>query len=82
MLGTLTDLILGDFLPYIIAAVTAVGGVLFYGRGQRKRGRKEVEAERREADRLEAKQTREKIDAIDRDADPLERLRAKGRLRD
>ena len=46
----MVELITGSVLPYIIAAVTFVLGLLTYGRVQRKAGRRDVEREAGAAD--------------------------------
>lgn len=77
--------LLGDVWPYLIAAVGAIGGLFFYGRGQRKQGREDAENERVRADWKEARETRERLSENSKpvDADDAdERLREQGRLRD
>lgn len=77
--------LLGEFLPYIIAAGTAVAALLGYGYQQRRAGKAEVREQHRVADLEEANKVRKKVtDALDdtRDVPAIERLRGQGRLRD
>ena len=76
------ELLLGDFLPWIIGGVGAVLGIFVYGRSERRKGRDQERLERRLHDLSSAKATRERLDEIDRDGDTLERLHAAGKLRD
>ena len=81
----MVELITGSVLPYIIAAVTFVLGLLTYGRVQRKAGRRDVEREVGAADIGTALETKEKLDAVhhaNADRDVVERLREQGRLRE
>lgn len=76
------ELLLGDFLPYIIGAVVALAGIWGYGKKREGDGRKKVVDEIEKADRKEAAGIREKLNEVARDGDALERLRRQGRLRD
>ena len=78
----MVELLLGNFVPYIVAGVAAI--VAFWGYGKKKQsdGRKQVVDEIEKADMKEAGEIRKKLDAMATDGNALERLRSRGRLRD
>lgn len=72
----------GDLIPYALAALGALVGVLAYGKAQRQRGASSERAKRHLEDLKEANEVKEKVDAASRDGDAVERLRKRGKLRD
>lgn len=74
--------LLGDLIPYLVAALAALGGLWGWGRKKERDGRRKVVDEIERADREEALDVREKLDAVAADGDALERLRKHGKLRD
>ena len=71
-----------DIVTLLGGILVAIAGIFFYGKSERRKGRAEVVDEIDKADRQEAGRIRERLNADGRDGDPLERLRASGRLRD
>lgn len=70
----------GDLIPYIVAAVLAVIGLLGYGKAKEIKGRKAADAKRDAADAKEtikAHEVRDEVEAdVSRGGDARDRLRA------
>lgn len=76
------ELILGQFLPYIVGSLAVLAGLWGYGKKRERDGRRKEIERQGKSDRASAERTKELLDEIDNDMSPVDRLRAAGRLRD